>query len=112
VSTAQAGIVYRYFRVDADHDVSADPLKLSLDRTTWITSGIDYVAPVDYPPSVIAANTTRPPRSGLTGYWWRALTGPAQTLPLTLGRNIVFGDLTDTPEEPRLAWGVTVTYYE
>jgi hypothetical protein len=106
--TAQQGIVYRYFRVDADHDVSTDTLELGLSETAWSSTGVVYVAPDDYPPSVLAANAAKPSPTGFTGYWWRAMTGPAQTLPLQRGRNRVFGRLTDTPEAPHFSWMVSI----
>lgn len=106
--TAQQGIVYRYFRVDADHDVSGDTLELSLDQTTWSSTGVVYIAPGNYPPAVTAANTATPARAGLVGYWWRALTGPGQTLPLQRGTVRVYGRLTDSPEVPWFSWKLYV----
>lgn len=106
--TAQAGTVYRYFRVDADHDVSADQLDLSLDGgTTWITSGIEYIPPADLPASCTAKDSTDPPARGYIGHWFRVLTGPGQTLPMRRGTNLVRGRLTDTPEIPYFTWTVS-----
>lgn len=106
----QAGIVYRCFPLDATHDISADPMEASIDDTTWVA--LDYVEPVDYPPEIIAENTARPVAAGFTRYWWRALTGPAQTLPLAIGVNVIYGRLTDNPEIPHFAWTFSVGRYE
>jgi len=106
--SAQQGIIYRFFRVDADHDVSTDALALSLDGVTFSTAGVTYIAPGAYPASVTAANSSKPPAAGFTGYWWRVLTGPGQTLPLQRGSQTVYGQLTDSPEVPRFAWRVSV----
>ena len=106
----QAGIVYRYFSVDADHDISSDTLEVSLDETTW--NALDYLPPVNYPPSVTAADTAHPPASGYSRYWWRALTGPGQALPLDRGVVLLFGRLTDSPEVPNFAWTFRVGAYE
>jgi hypothetical protein len=106
--SAQAGIVFRYFRIDASHDVSGDVLALSLDGVTFSATGVTYIAPGAYPASVTAANSSKPPASGFTGYWWRVLTGPGQPLALQRGSNIVYGQLTDSPEVPRFSWRVSV----
>jgi hypothetical protein len=108
----QNGIVYRYFRVDADKDVSGDTLALSLDSgVTWI-AGATYIASGSLPPSVAAVNSASPPAAGRTGYWWQILSGPGQLLPLATGRNVVRGRLTDSPEVPHFAWTVNVGNYE
>lgn len=106
MSGTQSGVVYRYFPVDADHDVSSDVMEASLDDVAW--TGLSYVQPVDYPPSVAAANAARPAPAGYVRYWWRALTGPAQTLPLPTGYVTVYGRLTDNPETPHFEWTFTV----
>jgi hypothetical protein len=106
---AQAGTVYRYFRADADHDISGDPIALSLDGgTTWITTGVDYIAPGALPPGPAAVNAGTPPKAGFAGYWWRVLTGPTTSFPLARGLNAVVGKLTDSPEVPHFGWRVTV----
>ena len=105
----QSGIIFRYFRIDCDHNVSSDPLALSIDNgVTWTTSGVTYVAPGSWPPSVINANTSNPVPGAMTGYWWRTLTGPATPFPLQSGNNTLLGKLTDSPEEPHMAWRVYV----
>ena len=109
---AQAGIVYRYFPILADHDVSADVLAVSLDGVTWTSAGVNYVAPNSWPPSVTAAAEADPPPAGFSSYWWQVLTGPGQTLPLATGRNVVYGMLTDNPEIPHFGWVIQVGAYE
>lgn len=105
--TAQAGTVYRYLRVDADHDVSTDILELSRDKATWFTAGVDYIPTVDRPASCIAADAAEPPTAGFGGYWWRILTGPSNVV-LNVGSNHIYGRLPDLPETPHFAWTVTV----
>lgn len=108
----QAGTIYRYLRADADHDISGDVLGLSLDKgVTWVTAGIDYIATEDLPPGPAAIDAAKPPPAGLTGYWWRILTGP-DDFALTLGQNVIRGELADNPETPHFAWTVNVTLYE
>lgn len=100
--TAQAGTVYWYVRTDADHDISADQLQLSLDEVDWSTTGT-FIAVDDWPPSVAAKDATCPAAAGLTGYWWRLLTGPAN-LALNRGYNRLYGRITDNPETPHFSW--------
>jgi hypothetical protein len=50
-----------------------------------------------------------PAAAGFTGYWFRVLTGPGQTLPLTRGQNTIIGRVTDSPEVPWFSWSVYVT---
>lgn len=109
---AQQGIIYRYLRADADHDVSADPFALSLDGITWVTAGVTFIAVGALPPRPAAVHAANPPDAGMTGYWWRTLTGPTTSFPLNTGRNIIHGRATDSPEEPHFAWTVTVAYGE
>lgn len=105
----QQGMIYRYVRADADHDVSGDPLTLSLDGgTTWITTGVTYIATASLPAAVAAVNTARTPPAGMVGYWWRILTGPGTSFPLNRGPNTVTGRLTDNPETPYFAWRIVV----
>lgn len=110
MANPQTGTVFRYFPLEADHDVSADQLEVSLDSgVTWLA--LQYVAVEDYPPSVVAANAT-PPDAGFTRYWWRALTGPNQPLPLERGIVVLLGRLADSPETPNFAWTFRVGHYE
>lgn len=104
----QAGTVYRYVRLDVDHDVSADTLELSVDQVTWVSTGVVYIATGARPASVIAADTAHPPASGFAGYWWRVLTGPGTAFTTLYNGVTVYGRLTDTPETPHFAWKVTV----
>ncbi len=109
----QAGTVYRYLRVDADHDVSADTFALSLDGgLTWITSGITYIPAASLPPGPAAVHAANPPSAGFAGYWWRVLSGPGQPLPLATGVNEVQGRLTDSPEIPMFEWRIYVNTWE
>lgn len=110
--TDQNGEVYRYFRVDADHNVSNDVLELSLDAVTWTSVGVTFVAQVDWPPAVAADVVNNPPATGLAAYWWRAMSGPGQTLPLTTGLVTVRGRLHDVPELPWFAWAIDVGPYD
>lgn len=104
----QAGTVYRYLRVDADHDVSSDTLELSFDGgATWVSAGVAFIAEGSWPASVSAANTAAPAAAGLTGYWWRFLSGP-DDIALEIGPNRVLGRVTDSPEIPHFGWTVQV----
>lgn len=112
----QAGKVYRYFRADADHDISGDPFQFAIDGgTTWTLAGAAlYVPTGSLPPrpAAVEADPLNAPLPGLTGYWWRVFTGPGQTLPLAVGRTVVRGRATDNPEEPHFFWTVDVSRYE
>lgn len=109
----QAGKTYRYFRADADHDISNDPFAFSIDGgNTWITSTVTYIATGSLPPRPAAVDAGNPPAAGLTGYWWRVQTGPGNPMPLQLGRNVVRGKATDNPEEPHWAWVFDVGPYD
>lgn len=104
----QSGTVYRYLRVDADHDVSTDVLELSFDAgTTWSSAGIGFIAHDDWPPGVATVDAGNPPPTGLTGYWWRFLSGP-DDVALEIGPNHVLGRVTDSPEIPHFGWTVQV----
>lgn len=112
--TLQAGVVYRYLRADADHDISADLFEVTMtaDENNWHAA--TYIAPGSWPASVIAvqANVKYAAKAGLTGYWYRILTGPGQTYPLKLGVNNLRGRATDTPESPHFGWSIRVAATE
>lgn len=109
-TATQQGTVFRHFRADASHDVSADTLELSTDGgETWSSTGVEYVAPEDWPPEVVAANAASKVRAGYVGYWWRILTGPDGDWPLPVGqKQQVRGRLTDNPETPHFVWYISV----
>lgn len=104
--TPYPGTVYRYFSIDADHDISADTLNLGLTAAT-VTTAAAYV------PVPSAGLLAAPPAvaKGYTRYWWRLLMGTGQTLPLYSGPNIVLGILTETPEEDPHKWEFSLPYY-
>lgn len=111
--SAQAQTVYRYFRAEADHDISGDVFQLSPDNgVTWQTG--TYIAPGDWPASVVAEDAADPVEGGLTGYWYRMLTGPGLTpaFPMNLGTNVILGRCTDNPEIPHFHWRVTVGLHD
>lgn len=110
----QQQIVYRYYRADADHDISTDPFRFSIDDgVTWTDpSAATYIPTGSLPPKPAADDAANPPETGLTGYWFRVLTGPAQPLPLALGLNKVIGWATDSPETPRFSWETYVASTE
>ncbi len=109
----QASTVYRYLRVDADHDVSLDPFALSLDGgLTWVTTGITYIPVGSLPPGPAAVHAATPTAAGFAGYWFRAMSGPGQTLPLAYGVNEVTGRATDSPESPQFEWRIYVNTWE
>lgn len=110
--TAQAGKVYRYVRFDADQDITSDPVMAALDADPLVWATVDYIAPVNWPPSVAAADAGTPVAAGKVGYWFRLLTGPGTSFPLQLGTNVMHGKLTDTPEEPHFGWRIPVSLYE
>lgn len=105
-SQRQAGTVNRYFRADADKDISADVFSMSLDELTWTPA--TYIATASLPPSVAAVDAARAPGSGRVGYWFVVLTGPATPLPLLRGTNVVHGRCVDSPETPHFGWTVYV----
>ena len=107
---AQAGTVYRYFRADADHDLSAETFEISIDELAWFPA--TFIATGSLPPNVAAVNTQNPVQNGLTGYWWRVLIGPAGAFNIDRANNEVYGRLTDTPEVPHFGWTVPVAWYE
>lgn len=104
----QRQVVPWYFRADADHDISGDPMALSLDGVTWVTAGVSYVAVGALPPGPAAVHVANPPAAGFAGYWWVATTGPGQALPLAYGVNEVQGRITDNPYTPYFEWRVYV----
>lgn len=113
MTTTQASTIYRGLRVDASHDVSGDQLELSIDGgATWNATGVTAVATADRTPEMVAADAATPPAAGLTGYWWKVLTGPGTPYPLPTGTARVRGRLTDTPEIVRLAWSIEIKYGE
>lgn len=109
---AQLGTVFRYVRADADKDISADLFELSLDNATWVSGGVVYMPPMSWTPSVTAANTANPLAAGFTGYWWRFLSGPGTSFPLSTGVTVLHGRATDSPEIPHFAWRILVTATE
>lgn len=107
---AQSGEYY-YLRVDADHDISADVVKFSLTKTTWPVTGTP-IAVGALPPRPAAVHAANPPATGLTGYWWRILTGPGLTttgLALTVPKTRIYAQITDSPEVPVMHWTVDAT---
>lgn len=109
MTAQQAGIVYRYFRAEADQDISGTAFQLSADDgATWKTA--TYIAPGNWPPSVVAADAAKAVPGGRTGYWYRVLTGPGITtaFPMNLGTNLILGHCTDNPEVPQFFWRISV----
>jgi len=104
--TAQAGTVNRYFRADADKDISGDVVELSLDELAW--SAAAYIATAALPPSIAAVDAATPPPSGRVGYWYVVLTGPSTPFAMLRGTNIVHGRCIDNPEMPHFGWTVYV----
>lgn len=115
MTAQQKGDVYRYFRADADKDISGDDFALSADNGVTWHPGL-YIAPADWPDVVIAveADPKNAPEPGLTGYWYRVFTGPglSTAFPLNLGSNLVRGKCVDNPEIPWFAWRFTVRVNE
>lgn len=106
-----ASTEYWYLRVDTDHDISADGVKFSLTKTTWPVTGT-FIPVGSLPPRPAAVHAANPPAAGLTGYWWRILTGPGLTttgLALTVPSTTVYAQITDSPEVPVVHWVLPVT---
>ena len=95
-------VEYRYFRIDASADITGDLVQLTLDRLTWVTA--THASPSAG--EIAQAAADKPVPGGKVGYWVRVLCGPAADLPLVLGRNVVTGRVTDSPEIPELTWRV------
>lgn len=108
----QAETVYRYFRADADHDISAELFEISPDELGWFPA--TFIATNSLPPPVLKIHNDNPVKagSGLTGYWWRVFVGPTGAFNLARGSNEVYGRLTDSPELPHFGWTVLVAWYE
>jgi hypothetical protein len=100
--TVATSVEYRYFSIDASHDITTDVVELSLDRVTWVTA--THAAPTAW--EIAQAAVDKPIPAGKTRYWVRVLCGPAADLPVVRGRNVVTGRVTDTPEIPELTWTV------
>jgi hypothetical protein len=103
----QAGTFYRYFRVDADHDISTAELELSTDKAHWSSTGVEYVALADLPARPAAITREEPPADGMGAYWFRRMTGP-DDLPIPTGMTTVYGRLVDADQTPRFAWSFVV----
>lgn len=103
----QQGSVYRYFRVDSDHDISSATLELCLDKTSWDSTGVEYVAPADLPARPAAVTDDEPPAPGMQVHWFRRMTGPGG-MAVPSGMVTVYGRLTDTVQTPRFAWSFVV----
>lgn len=109
----QYGTVYRYVRIDADRDLSALQVELTINEdSTPAWTGATYIPPEDWPPCVAAADSGSSAPAGLTGYWFQFLTGPATPFPLSRGINIVYGRCPDLPETPHFGWRIIVGLYE
>jgi hypothetical protein len=106
----QAETVYRYFRADADHDISGELVEISADELTWHSA--TYIATGSLPPQVADVDAANPVPKNLTGYWWRVFVGPTGAFNIDRGSNEVFGRLTDNPELPHFGWIVLVAWYE
>lgn len=92
-----------YFAIDCIQDISADDLQLGLDRSYGVEATY-----VPSPPAEVVADAlaTQPVKAGYTRYWWSAMAGPGQDLPLVYGSQRVHGQLTDDPNVIYLAWHV------
>jgi hypothetical protein len=102
---------YYYLRVDADHDISGDVVKFSLTKTAWPVTGT-FVAVGSLPARPAAVHAANPAAAGLTGYWFRILTGPGLTttgLALTVPSTRIYAQITDSPEVPVMHWTVAPT---
>jgi hypothetical protein len=107
---AQSGEYY-YLRVDADHDISGDAVKFSLTKTAWPVTGT-YTPVGSLPARPAAVHAANPAAAGMTGYWWRILTGPGLTttgLALTVPSTRIYAQITDSPEVPVMHWTVAPT---
>lgn len=93
---------YHYVSLDSDHDISADTLQVSFDRTTWAPAV--PIADADLPPTTAGLTA---PGAGRTRYWWRILVGPDQTLIPPGGRTRLYGQLTDLPERLEPSWTIS-----
>jgi hypothetical protein len=102
---------YYYLRVDASSDISGDVVKFSLTKTAWPVTGT-YIPVGSLPPRPAAVHAANPAAAGLTGYWWRILTGPGLTttgLALTVPTTRIYAQITDTPEVPVMHWTIDAT---
>lgn len=108
--------VYWYYRADATtgQDISGDPFRFSIDGgVTWTDpAAAVYIPTGSLPPKVAAVDAADPLDEGMTGFWWRILSGPGQPLPLALGLNDVIGWATDSPETPRFHWETYVDSWQ
>lgn len=103
--TAALTQVPYYFAIDCAEDISADELQLSLDRTYGVTA--TYVpSPPDEVTSTALAS--QPVAAGYVRYWWSAMAGPGEDLPLRYGGQQIHGKLTDNDNVIYLAWRVSV----
>ena len=93
-------IQYRYVSLDADHNIAAAPLSLTIVGIAGTVTATSVAAPP------AAAGLAVP--TGVTRYWWRVLVGPGQTLVPLDGTNVVAGTLTDTPEVLHYTWQIQV----
>ena len=100
--TLATSVEYRYFRIDASVDITADLVELTLDKITWVTA--THASPTAG--EITQAAADKPVPGGKVGYWVRVLCGPTADLPLVYGRNVVTGRVTDSPEIPELTWSV------
>jgi hypothetical protein len=106
---AQAGTILRYFRADADKDISGDVFQFSTDEVTWVTG--NYVPTGSLPPRAAAVHAANPPPTGLVGYWFSVLTGPTG-LALVRGNARMYGKAADSPETPHFGWIFPVGWAE
>ena len=98
---------YRHFRVDADQDISADPVSFGLDKLSWPATGT-FVPTNSLPARVAAVDAANPPQSGLTGYWFRIEVGPGQAIQPYVGINTFFAQINASPQLPILRWQLNI----
>lgn len=98
-------VQYHYVAVDCDHDISADTMEITLtpdDSGSWVTA--DYEASA--PPAAVQFPAAK---AGLTRYWWRVLVGAGEDLePTEVGRVVLYGRLTDSPELIHPWWSFVI----
>lgn len=97
--TAYPGTTYIYVSIDADHDISTSTLQIGPALTSLLITAAYVPAPST------RLTTLQPlPKAGFTRYWWQFLAGTGQTLTLSTGENIFYGQLADTPESVPQRW--------
>lgn len=102
--TAYPGTVYRYFSIDADHDISGDTLLIGTDPAS-LTVTAAYVAS----PNSRLTSAGPAPSTGMVRYWWSHLCGLGQDVALVIGRNRIYGTLADSPELEPAVWQFYLT---